>query len=106
MLDGREHTILSNHLVRFEQLQSSLSNTGSHARALLNSEFARYAHETTNFNWDVYSFSNGYNNFLRPLKPGICLSQFILHAIWQREGDLSSMSLLVQPQSLVQEMTY
>ena len=58
VLDGRGHTILSNHPVRFEQLQSSLPNTGSHAQALLNSKFARYAHETTNFNWLVYSFSN------------------------------------------------
>ena len=48
VLDGRGHTILSNHLVRFEQLQSSLPNTGSHARSLLNSEFAQCAHETTN----------------------------------------------------------
>ena len=39
MLDGRGHTILSNNPVRFEYLQSSLPNTGSHARALLNSEF-------------------------------------------------------------------
>ncbi len=31
VLDGRGHTILSNHLVRFEKLQSSLPNTGSHA---------------------------------------------------------------------------
>ena len=56
VLDGRGHTILSNHPVIFEQLQYSLSNTGSHARALLNSEFAQYAHETTNFDWAVYSF--------------------------------------------------
>ena len=60
VLDGRGHTILSNHPVRFEQLQSSLPNTGSHAQLLLNSEFARYAHETTNFDWAVYSFSNGH----------------------------------------------
>ena len=57
-MDGRGHTILSNHPVRFEQLQSYLPNTGSQARALLNSKFARYAHKTTNFNWAVYSFSN------------------------------------------------
>ena len=31
-LDGREHTILSTRPVRFEQLQSSLPNTGSHER--------------------------------------------------------------------------
>ena len=31
VLDGRGNTILSNHPVRFEQLQSSLSNTGSQA---------------------------------------------------------------------------
>ena len=49
VLDGRGHTILSNHPVRPEQLQSSLPNTGSQARTLLNSEFARYAHETTHF---------------------------------------------------------
>jgi len=60
VLDGRGHTILSNHPVRFEQLQPSLPNTGSHAQAFLNSKFARYAHETTNFDWAVYSFSNGH----------------------------------------------
>ena len=60
VLNGRKHTILSNHPVRFEQIQSSLPNTGSRARALLNSEFARYAHETTNFDWAFYSFSNGH----------------------------------------------
>jgi hypothetical protein len=58
VLDGRGHTILSNHPVRFEQLQPSLPNTGLHARALLNSESAGYAHETTNFDWAVYYFSN------------------------------------------------
>jgi len=26
----------------------------------LNSEFARHAHETTTFDWAVYSFSNGH----------------------------------------------
>ena len=31
VLDGRGHTILSNHPTVFEQLQSSLPNTGSHA---------------------------------------------------------------------------
>ena len=36
VLDGNEHTILSNCPVRFEQLQTSLPNTGSHARAVLN----------------------------------------------------------------------
>ena len=53
VLDGRGHTILSNRPVRFEQLQSSLPNTGSQARTLLNSEFARYARETNNFDWAV-----------------------------------------------------
>ena len=38
VLDSRGHTIQSNHPVRFEQLQSSLYNTGSHARTLLNSD--------------------------------------------------------------------
>ena len=47
LLDGRGHTIMSNLPVRIEQLHSSLPNTGSHARALLNSKCARYAHETT-----------------------------------------------------------
>ena len=40
VLDGGGHTTLSNCPVRFEQLQSSLPNTGSKARTLLNSEFA------------------------------------------------------------------
>ena len=32
VLDGRGHNILSNFLVRFEQLLSSLPKTGSHAQ--------------------------------------------------------------------------
>ncbi len=30
------------------------------ARTLLNSEFAQYAHETTTYDWAVFSFSNGH----------------------------------------------
>jgi hypothetical protein len=60
VLEGRGHATLSNRPVRFEQLKSSLPDTGSNARTLLNSEFARYAHETTIFNWAVFSFSNGH----------------------------------------------
>jgi hypothetical protein len=61
VLEGRGHTTLSNRPVRFEHLKSSLPDTaGSNARTLLNSEFARYAHETTNFDWAVFSFSNGH----------------------------------------------
>ena len=77
VLDGRVHTILSNHPVRFEQLQSSLLNTDSQARDLLNSKFARYAHKTTNFNWAVYSFSNGHLSLTvetRNLPFTICLA--------------------------------
>ncbi len=60
MLEGGGHTTLSNHPVRFEHLKSSLPNAFPHARTLLNSEFARYTHETTNFDWAVFSFSNGH----------------------------------------------
>ena len=60
VLEGGGHNTLSNCPVRFEQPKSSLPDTGSNARTLLNSEFARYAHETTNFNWAVFSFSNGH----------------------------------------------
>ena len=61
VLEGGGHTtLLSNRSVRFEQLKSSLPDTGSNARTLLNSEFARYAHETTNFDWAIFSFSNGH----------------------------------------------
>ena len=58
VLDGGGHTILSNRPIRFEQRQSSPPNTGSQARTLLNSEFAQYAQEPTNFDWAVYYFSN------------------------------------------------
>jgi hypothetical protein len=60
VLEGGGHTTLSNRPDRFGNLESSLPNTGSNARTLLNSEFAWYEHETTNFNWAVFSFSNGH----------------------------------------------
>ena len=60
VLDDGGHTTLSNCLVRFEQLQSSLPDTGSKARTLLKLDFAQYAHKTTNFDWAVFSFSNGH----------------------------------------------
>ncbi len=60
VLEGGGHTTLSNRPVRFEQLKSSLPDTCSNAHTLLNSEFARYTHETTNFDWAVFSFSNGH----------------------------------------------
>ena len=56
VLDSGGHTTLSNCLVRFEQLQSSLPDTGSKARTLLNLEFAQCAHETTYIIWAVFSF--------------------------------------------------
>ena len=104
VLEGGGHTTLSNRPVRFEQLQSSLPNTGSKARTLINLEFAQYAHETTNFDWAVFSFSNGH--FLQVLRLGICPSPFVLHVTQPSEGDPSFMSLLLQPLSSVQETTF
>jgi hypothetical protein len=58
--DGRGHTHLSNVPVQFGELNSSLPNTGQPARTLLNKKNTRYARETMNFDWVVYSFSNGH----------------------------------------------
>ena len=57
---GRGHTHLSNILIQFGESNPSLPNTGQPARALLNSKFARYARQMMNFDWAVYSFSNGH----------------------------------------------
>ncbi len=57
---GRGHTNLSNLLIQFGKSNPSLPNTGQPARALLNSKFASYARQTMNFDWAVYSFSNGH----------------------------------------------
>jgi hypothetical protein len=54
--DGRGHTHLSNVLIQFGELTSSLPYTGQPTRTLLNNEFAQYAKETMNFDWAVYSF--------------------------------------------------
>ncbi len=60
--DGRGHTHLLNVPVRFGNLSSSTTNTSCSAlaRTLLNNEFACFARETMNFDWVVYSFSNGH----------------------------------------------
>ena len=58
--DGRGHTHLSNAPIQFGKIDSSLPTTGQPARALLNSEFAQYARQTMNFDWAVYSVSNGH----------------------------------------------
>ena len=58
--EGGGHNTLSNRPVRFELHQTSIPDTCLKARTLLNSEFARYAHETTNYDWAVFSFSNGH----------------------------------------------
>ncbi len=60
MSDGRGHTHLSNVPIQFGKLTSSLPNTGQSARTLLNNKFVQYARETMNFDWAVYSFSNGH----------------------------------------------
>jgi hypothetical protein len=62
VLDGRGHTHLLNVPVWFVDLSSSMTNTSclALARTFLNNEFARFARETMNFNWAVYSFSNGH----------------------------------------------
>jgi hypothetical protein len=46
---GRGHTHLSNVPIQFGKSNPSLLNTGQPACALLNSEFARYARQTMNF---------------------------------------------------------
>ena len=51
------HTHFSNIPVRFGFTESSAHAT-SPTRVLLNSEFARYAREATQFNWAMFEFSN------------------------------------------------
>ncbi len=60
MSDGRGHMHLSNVPIQLGKVDSSLPTTGQPACALLNSEFAQYARQTMNFDWAVYSFSNGH----------------------------------------------
>jgi hypothetical protein len=77
VLEGGDHNTLSNRPVRFEQHQTSLSDTCVKAHTLLNSEFARYAHETTNYDWAFFSFSNGHFSLTietRNLPFTICLA--------------------------------
>jgi hypothetical protein len=57
---GRGHTHLSNVPIQFGECNPSLLNSDQPARALLNSEFVRYVRQTMNFDWAVYSFSNGH----------------------------------------------
>ena len=57
--NGCGPTHFSNIPVCFGFIQSSAPATSS-PRILLNSEFARYAREATQFNWAVYTFSNGH----------------------------------------------
>ncbi len=79
VLGSRGHTHLLNVPVRFGNLPPSTTNgtRSTSACTLLNNEFARYAHETMNFDWAVYSFSNGH--FLSTIESGnlpftICLA--------------------------------
>jgi hypothetical protein len=75
--EGRGHNTLSNCPVRFELHQTSIPDTCSKARTLLNSEFAQYAHETMNYDWAVFSFSNGHFSLTietRSLPFTICLA--------------------------------
>jgi hypothetical protein len=58
--EGGGHNTLSNRPVRFDQNQTSQPETCFKALSLLNLEFAQYAHETTNYDWAVFSFSNGH----------------------------------------------
>ena len=57
--NGCGPTHFSNIPVRFGFTESSAHAT-SPTRVLLNSEFARYACEATQFNWAVFAFSNGH----------------------------------------------
>jgi hypothetical protein len=58
--NGLGNTALSNVPVRFGTFDGNFPGHRTEARALLNSEFARYARQCSQFDWAVYSFSNGH----------------------------------------------
>ena len=58
--NGVGNTALSNILVRFGTFDGNFLGPKTEACALLNSEFARYACQCSQFDWAVYSFSNGH----------------------------------------------
>jgi hypothetical protein len=57
---GCEHTHLSNIPIHFGQFNSAHTLPKQAARTLLNSEFASHARQAQQFDWAVYSFSNGH----------------------------------------------
>jgi hypothetical protein len=58
--NGNGHTHLSNVPVRFGKFDGVSPKPKQVARTLLNSEFASYAQQAQQFDWAVYSFSNGH----------------------------------------------
>jgi hypothetical protein len=58
--NGLGNTALSNVPVRFGTFDGDFPVHRTEARALLNSEFACYACQCLQFDWAVYSFSNGH----------------------------------------------
>jgi hypothetical protein len=58
--DGVGNTDLSNVPVQFGTFDGNLTGPRTEACTLLNSEFARYACQCSQFDWAVYSFSNGH----------------------------------------------
>jgi hypothetical protein len=58
--DGHGHTHLSNIPVCFGKFDGASPKLKQVARTLLNSEFACYAQQAQQFDWAVYSFSNGH----------------------------------------------
>jgi hypothetical protein len=57
---GCGHTHLSNVPIRFGKFDSAHPPPRQATRTLLNSEFASYARQAQQFDWAVYSFSNGH----------------------------------------------
>ncbi len=58
--NGLGNSALLNVLVQFGTFDGDFPGHRTEARALLNSEFARYACQCSQFDWVVYSFSNGH----------------------------------------------
>jgi hypothetical protein len=58
--NGLGNTALLNVPVRFRTFDGDFPGHRTEACALLNSEFAHYARQCSQFDWAVYSFSNGH----------------------------------------------
>ncbi len=64
--NGYGHTHLSNVPIQFGAFDGASPKPRQVARTLLNSEFASYARQAQQFDWAIYSFSNGH--FLSTIK--------------------------------------